>query len=298
MIELKTTPINRRYYINNDVIYKIVNTKLGDGGAITDEVKDPTTGEITSYINSTEKLPRILVTRGEGTDARTTVYYLDSLIEIGDVWNLNDEQYINVTYTDSKGDEVSVKMPKVGSFKKLGDENRFHLEYISGYNPSEGETNTIEEWSEDKKINANIGKIYKKTLAQGSTEETKYYKLLYGNDVDIYDMFINMCTEEIRTYIESHPSLTEQDFIENKYGSVVPSWMLSTDAISDFVGNLNPQLGEKNKNNIQFNVSNGLTELKIQNIKKELEEYEKKLEKKYNINVNLCELFNCNNQEA
>lgn len=297
MIELKTTPINRRYYINNNVIYKIVNTKLGNGGAVTHEEKDEDTDEVT-YTYSTEKLPRILVTRGEEPDARTTVYYLDSLIEIGDVWNLDDEQYINVQYTDSKGEAVSVKMPKVGSFKKLGNENRFYLEYISGYNPSEGETTTIEEWSEDKKTNANIGKIYKKTPAQGSTETTKYYKLLYGDDVDIYDVFINMCTEEIRTYIETHPSLTEQDFIENKYGSVVPSWMLSTDSISYFEEDLNPQLGEKTKNDIQFNVNNSLTELKTQNIKKELEEYEKKLEKKYNINVDLCELFNCNNQEA
>jgi hypothetical protein len=246
MIELKTTPINRRYYINNNVIYKIVNTKLGDGGAITGEVKDTTTGEITSYINSTEKLPRILVTRGEGADARTTVYYLDSLIEIGDVWNLDDEQYTVVTYTDSKGEEVSVKMPNVDSFMKLN-------------------ANNIDDAT---------------------------------NDQDIYEVFIDMCTEEIRTYIEAHPSLTEQDFIENKYGSVVPSWMLSTDTISNFEGNLNPQLGEKTKNDIQFNVNNSLTELKKQNIKKELEEYEKKLEKKYNIPVDLCELFNCNNQEA
>lgn len=85
MIKLNTTPINRRYWINSDVIYKIENKKLGDGGAITSESTNDD-GTIT-YTDSNDKLPSIKVFRNNKLEA---TYYLDTFIEVGDKWNITN----------------------------------------------------------------------------------------------------------------------------------------------------------------------------------------------------------------
>lgn len=86
MIKLKETPINRRYWINSNVIYKIENKKLGDGGAVTNETVG-TNGDIT-YTNSTEKLPVINLYKA-GSNQISQTFYLDDFIEIGDMWNIS-----------------------------------------------------------------------------------------------------------------------------------------------------------------------------------------------------------------
>lgn len=85
MIKLSTTPINRRYWINSDVIYKIENKKLGDGGAITSETTNED-GTIT-YTNSEEKLPAINLYK-TGSNQVDSTLYLDTFIEVGDKWNI------------------------------------------------------------------------------------------------------------------------------------------------------------------------------------------------------------------
>ena len=97
MIKLNTTPINRRYWINSDVIYKIENKKLGDGGAITGESTNVDDGTIT-YTDSNDKLPSIKVFRNNKLEA---TYYLDSFIEVGDKWNITNGTITrNDTVTD------------------------------------------------------------------------------------------------------------------------------------------------------------------------------------------------------
>ena len=93
MIKLNTTPINRRYWINSDVIYKIENKKLGDGGAITSETVN-TDGTI-DYEDNHEMLPKIKVFRNNKLEA---TYYLDTFIEVGDKWNTSDGTVSKINY--------------------------------------------------------------------------------------------------------------------------------------------------------------------------------------------------------
>ena len=87
MIKLSTTPINRRYWINSDVVYKIENKNLGDGGAITSETVN-TDGTIT-YGDSNDMLPSINLYKTGSSQSDSTLY-LDTFIEVGDKWNITN----------------------------------------------------------------------------------------------------------------------------------------------------------------------------------------------------------------
>ena len=125
--KLSTKPLDRNYFVNNNVIYEIKSYEITSDEHAIHVGKD----------SNEEKIPKIKVTKTFDDSGDEKIYYLDSLVEDGDKLNINAtaQSFKKTNHIFSPEDEEDfftyyTKMCKYVIGQKLADLKDYPYEYF------------------------------------------------------------------------------------------------------------------------------------------------------------------------